>query len=185
MAKVIEPEDLQALSIAMTIRKYERLGKADMFARLRRKLRLTYGERGNRIYVFYSSGLLKEFLEPLLVWVEITPTPTDIDRARRVFDRCIEHMDYAVYVNAPMTHETIVEQLAYRFRVDRVAVVLVFGRSRAIVHKIRKAVATFIENEKEHQLDQMGYDVREESFAAGDVEALTLTIAVKGREDGK
>jgi len=177
MSKIADTRDLEALSIAMTIRKFEIAGNAELFGRLRRKLRLEYGERGNRIYVFFSSGLFREFLFPVLIWVRVTPTPTDVDRAKQVFEKCIEHMEHAIYVNTQMSIERIVGQLRYRFTVDRVNVVLVFGRTRPIIDKIRKAIKQFVSGEEERQIDRRSYRVREELFRVGNVDSITVIIA--------
>jgi len=60
---VLPGEDIEALSIAMTIKKYEMHGQATEAIRFKKILRKRFQERGNRICNFYSSGLLKEFLE--------------------------------------------------------------------------------------------------------------------------
>jgi len=177
--KVLEERDLQALSIAMTVRKYEMLSQSRLALDFREKLRRKYGERGNRIYVFYTTSLMREFLMPLLAWVEFTPTITEINRAREVFERCIEHMEHAVYVNHPMPRERVVDEIRYRFLVDRVNVVLVFGRTEPIIMKIRWAVKEFLKLEAERQIEKREYNVREHIYRWGSVEAITVIIAKK------
>ena len=173
---IIGPLDLVALSAAMTIRKYELLGQGPKAGELRRSLRTRFGERGNRIYVFYSSGLLQEFMEPLIDWITYSGTWSDKIAAKELWNACLDHMDYAVYVNARMSEDDVVSEISIRFRVAKVACVLVFGRTDRINAKVRRSVKRFLDEESEYQQEIRHYEVREKEYQVGDHVALVIVV---------
>ncbi len=180
MAGVVPPEDLAALSIAMSIKRVEEAGNAVKAVQLRNRLRRRYGERGNRILIFFSTSLFREFMGPLLAMVQYTPTITMKTDARRVFDRCIEHMDHAVYVNSLYTTERIETEIRFRFDVDRVNVVLVFGLGKAIIRRMRDAVSHFTAFERERQTSPREFRSSEEEFSLKSINGLTIVISKAG-----
>ncbi len=179
MSKVVDENDLDALSISMTIKRYEEAGKVQKAMDLRDKLRYKYGIRGNRIQVFYSTGLLREFMDVFLAMVEFTPTYTDRQRAKRVFDRCIEHMDNAVFANKFYTTDRVAEEVRLRFEVDKAKVVLVFGMSERVIKIVEDGIRTFTELDQERQTSRPQIDVRREDYSTktneGVIFILTLT----------
>jgi hypothetical protein len=157
MARVVPPDDLAALSISLNIRRYEALGHAARAFQLRRELRRRYGERGNRICVFYGTGLLREFMWPFLAMVEFTPTITEKQKAKEVFDRCIEHMEHAVYVNAEFTPDRLVQEVRFRLEVDKARVVLVFGLGGQVIGTVKEGVRQIREFEAERQVSKLAH----------------------------
>ncbi|HYU06175.1 MAG TPA: hypothetical protein VEM77_03220 [Thermoplasmata archaeon] len=151
LAMVVPPEDLEALSIAMNIRRVEFLGKVDAALNLRDALRRRCGERGNRIFLFYSTGMLKEFMEPFLAMVEFTPTISEKDRALKVWNLCLEHMEHAVYVNKLMTSERVVAEIRYRLDIDHADIVLVFGLGKHVCETIEDAFEKIEQTEGDRQ----------------------------------
>lgn len=176
MEKIATEDDLAALSIAVTIKRVEETGNAGKALQLRGRLRRRYGERGNRILVFYSTGLFKEFMGPILGMVEFTPTITEKSKAKKVFERCIEHMDHAVYVNNLYTSDRIASEIRLRFDIDKVNVVLVFGLGKAIIERIRNAVSEFVDFSREGQAAGVKFNVREEEFKLKTITGITVVI---------
>jgi len=164
MSRFLSPDDLSALVTAIRIKRLEDDGQADAAFEQRQELKRRYKERGNRILVFYSTGLLAEFMEPILAMMEFTPTITEIDRAQRIFERCIEYMEHAVYVNRLYTDERVVAEIRRRFEVDNAKVVLVFGLGRDVVGKVERGIRDFMEVESERQVSAPKYVADLEKF---------------------
>lgn len=173
---VVSHDDLVALSIAMTIRKFEIHSQGARAQEYRNRLRKRYGERGNRIYVFYVSGMLEELMDPVLAWIEYAGTWSDKLEAKELWNACLEHMDYAIYVNKSMTEDDIVQGLRQRFRVDGVPVVLVFGRTDPLIEKIDRSVKKFGEVEGEYQIAKFAYRVTRKEYKIGDHRSLTCIV---------
>ena len=185
LQKIISHDDFVALSIAMTIRKYEIHSQGAKALELRNRLRKRFKERGNRIYVFYVSGLLEEFMGPPLAWIEFSGTITDRMKALELWNACLDHMDYAIYVNKLMTEEEIVQGLRQRFRIDDVPVVLLFGRTTPIIEKIDYSVKEFMNLESEHQVDVFQYAVVRKEYSMGDHDSLVCIVTRGAAEDTK
>lgn len=183
LQKIISHDDFVALSIAMTIRKYEIHSQGAKALDLKNRLRYRFKERGNRIYVFFVSGMLEEFMGPPLAWIEFSGTVTDRIKALELWNACLDHMDYAIYVNKSMTREEIVQGLRQRFRIDDVPVVLLFGRTAPIIEKIDSSVKEFLRLESEYQVDAFQYSVVRKEYSMGDHDAL-VCIVTKGKADG-
>ncbi|MBU0686107.1 MAG: hypothetical protein KJ653_09730 [Candidatus Thermoplasmatota archaeon] len=180
---IIGLDDLSALSAALAIKKHELLGYGPKAGELRRSLRTRFGERGNRIYVFYGSGLLERFMLPLIEYIEYAGTWSDKLAAKNLWNACLEHMDYAVFVNSRMTADEVVSEILIRFRVDMVPVVFLFGRTSGINKKIRASVKRFIEEEREYQLESRDYVVEETEYEIGDY--VSLVVVVRRKQTGK
>lgn len=177
MTRFLSDDDLGALVSAVKIKRYEENGQAGPAFDMRRKLRRRYGERGNRIAVFYSTGLMVEFLGPFLAILEFTPTITEVNRVRRIFDRCVEHMDHAVYVNRLYTGDRVVSEIKYRFEIDNADVVLIFGLGEQVVAKIEGAIPRFVEMEHERQVSKVRYNVKVETFKTPTMPGVIATIS--------
>ena len=126
---------------------------------------------------------MREFMEPLLKWIEYAGTITDRKEVFELWNKCLEHMDYAIYVNLIMTEDEIVNGLRHRFRIDRVPVVFVFGRTGTINTKIKKSIERFLEEESEYQVDIVEYEIDSREFVVGDHVALTAIIRVKTKDE--
>ena len=176
MEKILPEKDLEALSISLTIRRIEALGKVEAARKLRLRLRRGYGERGNRILNFYATGMMYEFMSVLLALVAFTPTPTDIDRALTVWNMCLEHMEHAVYVNRSMGVQRAVAQVRYRLEVDRANVVLVFGLGPAVVKTVIQVLDELSALEEDRQTSRRKYQVKIEKYDIHGMEAIVGTV---------
>jgi hypothetical protein len=152
MSRILNQDDLSALISAIRLKRFEEAGQAAKAFELRNELRRQYKIRGNRIQVFYSTGLMQEFMGPVLAMVEFTPTITEINRARDIFNRCIDYMENAVYVNNLYTPERVADEIRTRFEIDNAKVVLVLGLGQGVVTHVKAGVAEFLEPEKERQV---------------------------------
>ncbi len=180
MSRILSPDDLSALVTAIKIRRLEEDGRADAAFEQRQELKWRYKERGNRIAVFYWTGLLAEFMGPILAMMEFTPTITEIDRATRIFERCIDHMEYAVYVNRLYTDERVVAEVKRRFEIDNASVVLVFGLGVAVVAKVEQGVTSFMEPERERQASAPKYIAEVEKFETRSKPGIVVTLRKVG-----
>jgi hypothetical protein len=179
LKQLISHDDFVALSIAITIRRHELAGQGEKAHTLKLMLRERYGERANRIYILYSTGLLDEFMGFMLGWLSYAGTQGDRIQATELWNKCLENMEYGIFVNKRMAESDIVFNLRQRFRVDRLPVVLVFGRTDSIIAKIHRAVGEFLDIESEHQIDQIDYEVRKNEYTVGDHSVLIVTVMVK------
>ena len=180
MAKVVSSDDLSVLVSAVKIQRLEDDGQADAAFYQRQELKRRYGERGNRIAVFYWTGLLDEFMGPILAMVEFTPTITEVERAKRIFDRCIEYMEYAVYVNRLYTTERVVEEVTKRFEIDNASVVLVFGLGVRAVRTVEEGIASFMQRERDRQLSKAKYTTDTEKFGTRTKPGIVVTLSRTG-----
>jgi len=172
LAMVVPSEDVEALSIAMNIKRVELLGKVDTALKLRHALRDRCGERGNRIHNFYSTGMLKEFMEPFLVMVAFTPTISEKDRALKVWNLCLDHMEHAVYVSKLMTPERVVGEIRYRLEVDRSDIVLVFGLGKPVCQTIKDALEMIAEAELERQVGDPRIETKLDRYDFGQLDGV-------------
>ncbi|HEX9908475.1 MAG TPA: hypothetical protein VGB78_08455 [Thermoplasmata archaeon] len=176
LQSIISHDDFVALSIAATIRKYEIHSQGAKAVELRNRLRQHFKERGNRIYVFFASGMLEEFMGPTLAWIEFSGTISDRMKALELWNACLDHMDYAIYVNRLMTDDEIVHGLRQRFRIDNVPVVLLFGRTVPIIEKIGRAIKEFQTIESEYQVDAFSYGVTRKEYRLGDHDSVVCIV---------
>lgn len=168
-------EDIEALSVAITIKKYESHGRGNEAMRLRNKLRDRFQERGNRIYNFYSSGLLNEFLEFSVSLLLFTPTINERRKVKELFDKCIDYQEYAIFVNSWMSKDSVVLALMRRFNVDNVEIVIIFGRTLSILKKIEIAIHEFIE--EQHLTGNGIYQVKQQIYQMGDIPNAVYNIS--------
>lgn len=173
---IIDAEDLAALSMAMTIKRVEAAGNLDAARKLRDHLKREHKERGNRIFNFFSTGLLVEFMAPFLAMVAFTPTSTDIQNARRVWNLCLDHMENAIYVNRSMGIERVVGSIDYRLEVDKANVVLVFGMGREVSHTIRSAAAVLSLRDADRRLGKPRLKIEMEPYSIGPVEGIVARV---------
>jgi hypothetical protein len=113
---------------------------------------------------------------PILGMVEFTPTITEKSKAKAIFERCIEHMDHAVYVNSLYTSDRIVSEIRIRFEIDKVNVVLVFGLGKSIIDRIKNAVSEFADFSKEGQDAGVRFSIREEEFTLKNISGINVVI---------
>lgn len=177
MSRILSLDDLSALTSAIKIRRLEENGQAAAALERRLELKRRYKVRGNRIAVFYWTGMLQEFMGPILAMMEFTPTITDINRAKDIFDRCIDYMDFAVYANNLYTEERVAAELLTRFEIDNANVVLVFGLGRRVVATVERGVAKFMEPEHERQVSPAKYSAETERFEIGTKPGIVVTLS--------
>lgn len=167
MRDLIPHDDLVALSISMTIKKYEIHGQAGEAINLREHLRNKYGERGNRIYNLFGTGMLERFFGFLLRWIAYSGTWSDKMQFKELWEKCLVEMDYAIFVNSRTTQTEIISTLQRRLRVEGVPAVFIFGRTVPIVDKIKKSTDRFKAIEEEYQVSQIIYEIEEHEYTIG------------------
>lgn len=183
LKQLVPHDDFVALSIAMTIRRHELAGQGEKAHKLKLMLKQRYGERANRIYILYSTGLLDEFMGFMLGWISYAGTQSDRIQALELWNKCLENMEYGIFVNKRMTESEIVFNLRRRFRIERLPVVLVFGRTQGIIEKMDRAITEFLGIELEHQIDKIEYEIRKSEYTVGDHDVLVVTVMAKNASD--
>lgn len=178
---IVSHEDFVALAASVTIRRFELLGQGQRAMEFKTALKRRFKERGNRILVFYSTGLLEDILGFMLRWITYAGTYSDRIRVRELWDRCLEGMDYAIFVNAGMAIEGIVSRLEQGFHIEGLPVMLVFGRTEPITAKIEKALKNFQLAEEARQLERLGYQIEKQEYEVGDHNVMVVKISVTAK----
>ena len=160
----------------MSIRRHELAGQGAKAQALKTSLKKRYKERGNRIYVLYSTGLLDEFMGFMLGWIAYAGTLSDRLQAIELWNKCLDDMEYGIFVNRHMSEDDILSGLTQRFRIERLPVVLIFGRTPGIISKIRNAVREFLESEDDRQIERITYEVDFRDYSVGDHEVLVTSV---------
>lgn len=176
LKRVLPEDDLIALSISININRLEIVGESDKALEMKKRYVRKYGERGKRIYNFYNTGMMAEIIIPYVNLLDWVATPSDIDNILKLWNACLEEMDYAIYVNSLMAVDEIVDQLKKRFRIDDIPIIHIFGRTCAIIDKIDEAVESFKIFESDHQIDTKTYEITRKHFSMGSCDVVQVTI---------
>ena len=151
----IEPRYFQAMIVAYAVINCEDIGDWELAYSMLANLVKAYQERGRHIYNLCRSGYMEGYFlhELRKMKFESGNGGAYKERFKVFFSTCVAFFDFAIWSNDLMTSGQIKSQLRLRIKSRGIRAVKVYGRGDANVEKVRRGVASYLEEDKEAQLE--------------------------------